>query len=137
MLVSIVASSWFGYIAHKFHRNTGLVAGAAMVFASALLFATTGNHAVYTLAASGLQSGWSVIWIVCLGAMAAIDRSGRLVVLGYFVFKLSYAIAPVLAGTLAAYSSYFMLTLFSGVLLALACLLLGIAEYGARRTQLA
>jgi predicted MFS family arabinose efflux permease len=134
-LISIPVSTWFGFVAHKFQRRVGLALGAIPVVIGGVLFAVTDNQALYVIAASVLQSGWSIVWIVCLGAMAAIDRSGRLVVLGYFVFKLSYAIGPVAAGSIVAATGYLTLSVVAGFIILFACILFDVAERGARRAE--
>ena len=84
------------------------------------------------MAAGAFQLGWSVIWIACLSALSIIDRSGRLIVFGYFVFKASYVVAPMIGGAIAGYGGYSMITWATAAVVFLGCSLLIQAE---RRTR--
>lgn len=132
MIISIPATAIFGLVAHKMMRRAAVLLSSLMLFGCATLFAFSEHKIAFIAAASAFQLGWSVIWIALLAMLAAVDRRGQLIVLGYFTFKLAYAIAPAVAGSIASIWGYQHVVWVAGTLLLIASALIASAERVAR-----
>jgi len=132
LLVSLPTTAVYGLVAHRFPRSFALLFGVPLIAGSAAVFADSSNRVAYLIASGAFQFGWTISQVACVATLTRVDKSGRGIVLGYFVFKAAYSIAPVIAGALVTSSGYAIIAGASATLFLSAWVLAIISEHRAR-----